>query len=473
MPSLPAIGRRGLPVSIALLALGLAIGAIRPQPAAGQTDPAQVGQWSAVQSWPAVAVHAHLLPTGKVLFWAYSDGIRLWDPATGAITNAASAGRNVFCSGHSFLSDGRLIVPGGHDRRNGRGLASCSIYNPVTNTWTATPNMNDRRWYPSSTTLSNGDVLVTSGSKDVRYTNNTLSQVYQTATNSWRSLTSAVLALPLYPHTFLAPDGRVFFATQTSRYLNTAGTGSWSTVANNLVGGRDNYGSSVLYDDGKVMRAGGADPPTATCEVIDLGASTPQWSFTGAMATPRRQHNLTLLPDGQVLVTGGSSAAGFNEPSGAVHTAELWNPATGAWTTLASCTRYRGYHSTAVLLPDGRVLSAGGDNEPNAEVFSPPYLFQGARPVISSAPSSVTYGQQFQVGSADAGTVTAVNWIRLGSLTHAQNWDQRINRLAFSASGSTLTVTAPTNPNLCPPGYYILFLLRNGVPSVGAIVRIS
>ena len=113
------------------------------------------------------------------------------------------------------------------------------------------------------------------------------------------------------------------------------------------------------------------------------------------MHTARRQLNATMLPDGTVLVTGGSSGAGFNNAAAPVFTAERWDPAQNSFTELASATRYRGYHSMALLLPDGRVLSSGGDNQPNAEVFSPPYLFKGARPVVTSSPSSITYGESF------------------------------------------------------------------------------
>jgi hypothetical protein len=457
------------------LSIAAALAAAGARPAAAQGDPSDVGQWSAVQPFPIVSVHSILLRTGKVMFWAYDNvqNFYTWDPATGGVSAVANAGRNVFCAGHSALPDGRIFVPGGHDQFNGRGLKSASIYNPIADSWTPVPDMNRGRWYPSSTTLANGDVLVTSGSYNVQFAVNRLPQVYRVATNTWRNLTNANLAMTLYPHTYLAPNGRVFFATQTSRYLDTAGTGAWSFVANHNVPGRENYGSSALYADGKVVLVGGADPPTATCETIDLNAPTPAWTMTGSMASARRQHTVTLLPDGTLLVTGGSSAPGFNNPAGAVHAAEIWDPATGNWSTMASSTRYRGYHSTATLLPDGRVLSSGGDSESNAEVFSPPYLFKGARPTITSAPATVNYAQTFAVNTPDAAAIANVNWIRLGALTHAQNWDQRINQLGFTAGNGVLQVTAPTSPRLCPPGFYMLFILNgSGVPSQAKIVRI-
>ncbi len=142
---------------------------------------------------------------------------------------------------------------------------------------------------------------------------------------------------------------------------------------------------------------------------------------------------------------------------------------------LASATRYRGYHSIALLLPDGRVLSSGGDNEPNAEVFSPPYLFKGARPVVTSSPSSITYGESFFVDTPDATSIAAVTLVRLSAVTHAVNMNQRFLRLAFSqAPGGGLTVTAPSVPEIAPPGHYMLFVLNAaGVPSIAPIIRLS
>jgi galactose oxidase-like protein/fibronectin type III domain protein/Kelch motif protein len=433
-------------------------------------QPSTVGQWGTTQTFPFVSVHTCLLPTGKIIFWDYSGNTRLWDPATTAITTPAQPGRNTFCSGNSLFPDGRLFVPGGHISNN-VGLASASYYDPVANTWTSVPNMNAGRWYPSSTVLANGDILVTSG--DVDHFVNDLPQVYQIANNTWRSLTSARLGLPLYPRTFLAPNGRVFFATSTSRYLDTSGSGAWTTVANTIFPGRDNYGSACLSADGRVFWAGGGDPPTATCEVIDLNAPTPTWISRASMPQARRQNNLTILPDGRILCTGGSSSPNFNTDDGP-KPAIVYDPVANTWTTWATESDYRGYHSCAVLLPDGRIISSGGDNHANGQVFSPPYLFNGTRPTITSAPTAVNYGGTFFVGTPDATSITKVTWTALGTLTHAQNWDQRINVLSFSQAGGGLNITAPSSVNLCPPGHYLLWVLNgSGVPAVARIVRIS
>jgi hypothetical protein len=192
------------------------------------------------------------------------------------------------------------------------------------------------------------------------------------------------------------------------------------------------------------------------------------------MHTARRQLNATILPDGTVLVTGGSSGAGFNNADAPVYTTELWDPAQNSFTELASATRYRGYHSIAMLLPDGRVLSSGGDNEPNAEVFSPPYLFKGARPVVTSSPSGITYGESFFVDTPDAASIASVTLVRFSSVTHSFNMNQRLLRLAFSRAPGRLTVTAPSVAEIAPPGHYMLFVLNTaGVPSIAPFIRLN
>jgi len=299
--------------------------------ASGQSDWGQVtvqvlgagattGMWAPIQTWPFMAAHAHLLPNGKVLFWpsfAQGNNPALWDPVANTFSTVPKASYNIFCSGHSFLQDGRLFVTGGHAGNNSDGLISTSIYNPVQNIWTQMSNMNDARWYPTNTTLPNNDVLVVSGYTTTG-TYNTLPQVWHPSTNTWTNLTSAQLLQPLYPMMFLAPNGKVFNAgpNQTTRYLDTSSTGAWTTVGNlNYTGTRD-YGSAVLFD-GKILIAGGdgstTGPATNTAEIIDLNATNPSWQSTSPMAIARRQHNLTILPDGKVLASGGSGGFGFDK----------------------------------------------------------------------------------------------------------------------------------------------------------------
>src|SRR5947207_4512880 len=248
-------------------------------------DPSTVGQWSARTAWPYRPVHAALLPTGKVIWWppfSYGDNPYLWDPATNTNTALPHVGANIFCVGLSLLGDGRLLIAGGHIS-NWTGLPNAYTFSPSDSSWTRLPDMNNGRWYPTNTTLPNGDVLVTSGWIDPRTGVNVEPQVWQVATSSWRNLTAAHPALPFYPFMFAAPNGKVFCAgpSQASRYLDTSGRGAWSVVANSNYGVR-NWGSAVMYDTGKILLVGGTPcdfysktcttTPTATAEIIDLTA---------------------------------------------------------------------------------------------------------------------------------------------------------------------------------------------------------
>jgi hypothetical protein len=310
--------------------------------------------------------------------------------------------------------------------------------------------------------------------------------------SSWRQLTTAPLAIPnpYYPDMFVAPNGKVFLAgfPKTTRYLDVNGSGQWTTVAERNVADRT-MGSAVMYAPGKILYAGGGDPPTRSAEVIDLNDPSPSWRNVSGMAFPRRQMNATILADGTVLVTGGTSAPGFNNQAGAIHAAELWNPQTERWTILASESKHRTYHGTTVLLPTAQVLSSGSgegggipfaNSEFSAQVFTPPYLLNAdgspaVRPSITSAPARISYGQSFTVGTPDAASVSKGTLIRLSSVTHAFNQSQVIYPLTFTPAGPTsLGAVAPTNPNLAPPGPYMLFLINAaGVPSVAKMVSVG
>ena len=443
----------------------------------GQTSPQ--GQWSALENWPTRAVHSTLLPDGRVFFVSYyneSLSPNIWDPVTNSFSPTAPSPYALFCAGHTSMADGRVFIAGGHIA-DYTGYAHAIIYDPFKNTMTQVPDMNEGRWYPTTAVLPNGDILVVSGDVNANTVVNPLPQVFQVDSGTWRNLTSAQLMQALYPVMLVAPNGQVFYAgpdTQT-RYLNTSGTGAWTTVATRKFNGSRDYGPGLMYDVGKILAVGGGDPPTATAEIIDLTATIPAWNLTGSMHFARRQHNAVVLPDGKVLIVGGSSGSGFDDNTHPVLPTEMWDPATGQFTVMASIAVYRGYHSTALLLPDGRVLSAGGNvGGANAQVFSPPYLSAGAQPTISSAPAGVGYGQTIFIGSPDAATISQVTWLRTGSTTHTFDESQRFMRLSFTQANGGLNVTMPANGNIAPPGYYMLFLLNgSGVPSVAKIIQIT
>jgi hypothetical protein len=441
---------------------------------------AEKGQWSRPVSMPLVAIHASLLPNGKVLMFSRTTEPYLWDPGDPDRFTAVPLPTNVFCSGHTLLPDGRVLVVGGHISDD-HGLPDANIFDPVSDTWTRLPDMLVGRWYPTATVLANGEVLVLGG----RDENGDYSMTPEIWTGSgWRRLTGSgvVRAMPYYPRMFVAPDGKTFFSGEwsSSRYFDQTGSGSWAPAIPRTFRAPRDYGSAVMYEPGKIIYIGGGKPPTNTAEIIDLNQSSPSWSRTGSMAFARRHMNATLLPDGRIFATGGTSAGGFNNASGAVHTAEMWSPATGEWRTLSANAVDRMYHSTSLLLPDGRVLVAGsgeggsGVDQRTYELYSPPYLFRGARPTIGSAPTSVSYGQHFEVETPQALEVEKVSFIRLGSVTHAFDESQRFLSLGFNDSGGDLTVVAPGNANLAPPGHYLLTIVdERGVPSVSKIVKIQ
>ena len=509
-------------------------------------DPAVWGRWGPLIPLPNIAAHAHVLPDGRVLMW----GRRLipgkgdldvheckpfvWNPEDATVTetppprlaHAGADGKttvNLFCSGHAFLEDGRLLVVGGHNE-DSDGISQAALYDWRTDSWTPTAPMTRpngepvRRWYPTATTLPNGDILVFSGSYRVPDSSGKKETIVEAllqvwSMGSWKTIPKAdgtpldFIGLPLYPRMHVASDGRVFMSGTNDRtlLLKTTVPGEWTEVAFRSLGNRD-YCPSIMYDVDKFIYIGGGNnlgdhAPTAEVEVIDLKVNPARWRKTKPMKFARRQHNATVLPDGTVLVVGGTRGGGppnngFNDLNAGepVHVAELWHPdkdpAKENWTELSAESVDRCYHSTAVLLPDATVLSAGGgeyrpvtdvdspndpqDSHHDAQVFSPPYLFKGTRPVITSAPTSVNYGSSFDVGTDQASQIGTVSWIRLASVTHSFNENLHINFLSFQAKTGKLTVTAPATSNECPPGHYMLFLVNQaGVPSVAKIIQIK
>jgi hypothetical protein len=468
------------------------------------------GRWGDPINVGVTGVHAALLPTGRVLVFDRLANLRVWDPATGASrTPAPPAGHpNLFCSGHAFLPDGSLLVAGGHADHGGVvgsnvhdffGLETAFRFVASSERWTVLPDMAAGRWYPTLTTLAGGEVLALSGSishDPVRgVIQNILPEVWQPALRRWHPLTQAEqqqMTLPppgpqgfdLYPRQFVAPDGRVykFGLDRETWFLDPSGAGDWSAGPVRTYGLRG-YGAAAMYEAGKIFYVGGDNPPTATAEIIDLNAATPEWQATASMAEPRRQLNATALPDGTVFVSGGSRNEGpdADGPADPVLLTELWSPGTGQFTPMAAMTIARLYHSTALLLPDGRVFSTGGGHSAaatsfhnEAEIFSPPYLFRGPRPRITIAPAVLTYGQPFLVQTPDAASISSACLIRLAAVTHSFDQNARRVVLGFTRTSGGVILDAPGRGAVAPPGHYLLFLLNgNGVPSIAPIVQLA
>jgi hypothetical protein len=458
-----------------------------------------LGQWSPVFALPVVPIHAVVLPDRKILIWDSVGDLPtehyevhnttraiIWDPATGiAVRNDVNTGFNLFCSGHAALPDGRQFIAGGNLNSNLSGLDKLHTFNSTNNSWTLLGQMSEGgRWYPSVTALASGEMLITSGGP-------TISEVYNPA-SGLRSLTTAVLEMPLYPWIQAAPNGNAFYfgPDNNLRYLNTSGSGAWQNL-----GGREginrSYGSYAMYDAGKVLAAGGSNSVKNTV-VIDFKSRRPQVTRAGDLNSGRRQHNLTVLPNGTVLATGGNSdGASLISLSAGVYTAELWNPATGNWINLAAMQKTRQYHSMALLLPDARVMVGGGGIcgdcydvgylEKNIEIFSPPYLFKqdgsgepAPRPSINAAPSEISYRQNFDISTENPKNIRQVVLIRPSSVTHSVNFEQRRIPLSFTVKRNGFQATAPSDTSIAPPGFYMMFIIDgNGVPSVAKMVKLS
>jgi hypothetical protein len=463
-------------------------------------DPKVEGRWSSVEPLPTVPIHAVALPTGGVLFWSRfiedsdvggsgeatppgQSNTFVFDPISGFSKTVESAPVDPFCSGQAFLPDGRVFVNGGHIR-NYVGQRSTQIFDPASNRWERKADMSYGRWYPSTITLPNGDIFTMSGANtsenDFVYT----PEVWSSRTNSWKKLPelrdcgggSCTL---LYPWLHVSPNGQIFVsgANQATGYINPENA-KWTTVGDTHAGFRGAYmGTSVMYEPGKVLLTAGL-PATAASETIDLNGNK-QWTNVNPMFTARREPTATILADGTVFITGGNESSN-NLDASAAFGSEIWDPSTKAWTKADHSRIPRLYHSSSVLLADGRVMSMGSGfgagviPHKNYQLYSPPYLFKGDRPQINSAPSKIGFNQTFKVTSESASAIAKVHLIRLSADTHAFNFAQSFSSLSFTKSGNELSITSPANGNLSAPGPYMLFLINgSGVPSIASMVLLN
>lgn len=445
--------------------------------------------------------HAAMLRTGRVLFLPEADlkTTLLWDPAD--LVNPQfeflvdQPDEYLFCSGHSFMSDGRLLVVGGGGG-GPSGVNRAWKFDPVAKTWTKTAgDMTHARWYPTVVTL--GDerrILIVGGSPS----NNT-SEVYDEYNDNFTLLTgpSSTRAFPqLYAGLHLLPGGNVFYSRTgfgsagagpggTGDPLNTSAflqysapsTAVWSEIADVPEYPDRMRGMSVILLGSdplvaRVMVIGGTSAPgSQTAETINVSSLTPTWEM--AMDVPggvaRNNVNAVLLADGTVFVCGGTTDPAVS--------CALYNPSTDAWSAMARLNYRKQYHSVAILLPSGQVMATGGSNYGGGsnviEIFSPPYLFKSAPPQIGAAPAMVHHAQMFVVESAQAADITRITLVRPMAVTHQTDTEQRVIELTFTRSGNQLTVNAPNgpHPHYAPRGYYMLFIINaSGTPSEGRFI---
>ena len=510
-------------------------------------------------------VHAGLLHTGKVLFFAASgnNAFRffspkfgsepdktytsvVWDPTKNVFDNQTfdhpptlrrANGKVIdfFCCGHTLLADGRIVVGGGtedYDKKivNGqaqdaghgfKGTREAIIFDPLTERWTVIQQMTRGRWYPTLLTLSDGTVIATSGLDEQGNgpANNTFEKLSTPDGGAWQKTRD--FDLPLYPHLFQLADGRLFY---TGGKMDTKGDSvplvfdPVNPTASVLIQGLGAVGqcnqcASVLMppaDNQRFMILGGGpedpDDPNAPrgiatqrVQVIDFKAANAVYQNKKPLNHERMHVNAVLLPDRTVIAVGGgvtreaSARSALVDPQGGreVFEAEIYDAVQDTWTVTAPATIARLYHSVALLLPDGRVVSAGGnpdkgsqvawlppdpEEEMRLEIYSPPYLFKKkTRPVIQSVPQEIAYDSSVDIQTPQAAQIKWISLIRPGLATHSFNGTQRLVDVSFTAAPPvTLHVKVPKDRNIAPPGWYMLFLTdTDGVPSVAHWVHLT
>lgn len=505
------------------LAAGCVAGCLAAQasPAAAQVR----GTWSAVIPLPNVPVAASVLPNGKVLTWSSNNEFSfegdigasasqthtsLFDPVTlqSTLRIVKNTLSDMFCPGITVLADGRVLVNGGSSS------ASANLYDPKTDTWSAAAPMNIARGYNADVMLSDGSVLTLGGSWSGA-PGDRVGEVWS-AESGW-STRPGISAAPItgpdpedaaagrvyrgdnHMWLFSVSAGLVFHAGPSAQmsWITTSGNGAQASAG---MRGDDAYsmnGQAVMYDVGKILKTGGAPAyqaaaATANTYVIDINKAVADLNNpvvvrkTAPMAYPRAFASGVALPGGQVLIVGGQTYASLFNDDRAVLVPELWSPATETFTQLAPMQTPRVYHSTALLLPDARVFVAGGGlcgagcpaNHEDAEIFSPPYLFNpdgspAVRPAIKTAPASALLGSTISVTADTAKLKFEV--LRISAATHAVNNDQRRVPLAVAASANTTyRLKVPSDPGVLPPGYYMLFGINaQGTPSVAKVVKLG
>ena len=443
---------------------------------------------------------------------------------------------DLFCSGQTILPDGRVLTGGGSEFHGGPnpdtpyildGSHDARIFDPLTRNWTVVSDMLLGRWYPSLFTDADGNGVAASGIASLTDPTEHWPQweQYDAADDSWSGVDGTDQLLPLYPRVFTVPGGpykgQVFYntvgtlwgpfgehpleATWNFQYVYDPVADAWTQLGLSTYGVRQ-HGASVMLQldpsDGyapELVTFGGSlwrsFVATAATERNDLSTSPPTNTMAAPMNQARWHLNGVLLPDGDVLAVGGGLydnvyTIGTENPP--VMTAESFDPQTGAWTELAAMSVPRMYHSTALLLPDGRVLAGGHVplpqeptnpaqeqiHETRLEIFEPPYLFRGERPSILSAPEEITYGEAFDMDVALNGTLDSVVLVHPGATTHAFDSNQRSVRLKVTAQeDGHLRVVAPPDGHVVPPGHYMVFVNRQhpdgAVPSVAAWVHLD
>jgi hypothetical protein len=470
------------------------------------TDPAVSGSWQVLgYQMPIRGIHIAVLRTGNVLICAGSGNVKTnnemhltycaeWYLSTGVMKKLPIP-QDLFCSGHTELPDGQILFNGGvkylgYPRDNGGkwgGLASTYQFNPDTDTFTRYADMIGGRWYPSTIMQGNGQPL-TIGGYLAGGAQNPNTEVYDPNTHSWTKVGPS-RTWPLYPNIKLLADGTIFYTgASTSNETMSPGiwnpsTGAYVDVPGLTHADHRNQAAAVMLPPAQsqqfaVMGGGSSNGSAAIADTnfVDLSQPNPHYVAGPPLAAAKGFISSVVLPDYTVLETGGSSRwrAGF------VHETSILDPVSRTFTEMVPDPVGRTYHSSAFLLPDGRVVALGSNPsdssfEMRISIFSPPYLFKGTRPEITSAPVEIHYGDTISVTSTDSGSaLTHMALIRLPIQTHQNSPDERLVDIPSTFTNTSAVGSITTNPNMAVPGYYYLIVDNaKGVPSPAAVVHLS
>ena len=489
-----------------------------------------------------------LLHTGKVLAFGGSgnDEHNLHNPLPAEIFDPGGSTKHrgevfeipntgvqgdIFCAGHAFLPDGRLLIAGGTYRYDFSlfgipfppfsGLEHTYIFDPVKLNWNRIHDMAFGRWYPTCIMVADGRILCVGGlTKYFPWAFLNKLEIFSSMNHGWKILNGANRWLPLYPRLHLLPSGEIFFAGSYNTHytfpfsrvafpsakLNVE-TKEWTIIGNPNNINREE-GTTVLLPlippdySARVLLIGGGTPTGTdainSVEMIDFSEKHTRYKPVASLIHPRYYAYSVILPDKQVLVLGGRvGKKGHTKPDEphiahnvvesevpqdhmAVREPELFNPEKGEWAPVAKMQVDRLYHSNALLLPDGRVMTAGsnpqrGLNDLRIELFCPPYLFRGSRPAIIKCPCTVRYGTNFQIETLEAADIKSVVLIHPTATTHCVNPEQRYVDLEFTQkNSSTIFARMPLNRNVLPAGYYMLFIINyDDVPSVAPFILVN